>query len=365
MTGTEASRCVLLAGGGTGGHLFPGIVVAREVRRRHVTAKVVFAGTGRDVETRVLSRERFPLEQVRTVGLVGRSMTGVLRGLAMLPLGFLDAWRLLRRLRPDIVVGLGGYSSGPVVALASLCRIPTLLLEQNAVPGVTNRLLAPVVRAAAVSYASSLPFFGARGVVTGNPVRAAFFDTPPPKSVPDEPHILVLGGSQGAHAINIAMVKAAPSLATGTRPLRITHQSGEVDLQMVRDGYRAAGTMARVEPFLDAMDRAMSDADLVVCRAGATTLAELAAAGRPAILVPFPYAANDHQRLNATAFEKAGAAEVIDPDDLTAETLSDRVHALVSDDRRRVAMATQSRQLSRPDAAKSIVDRMEQLLAQT
>ena len=134
---------------------------------------------------------------------------------------------------------------------------------------------------------------------------------------------------------------------------------------MVRDGYRAAGTMARVEPFLDAMARAMSDADLVVCRAGATTLAELAAAGRPAILVPFPYAANDHQRLNATAFEKAGAAEVIDPDDLTAETLSDRVHALVSDDRRRVAMATQSRRLARPDAAKSIVDRLEELLAQS
>jgi len=354
---------VLLAGGGTGGHLFPGIAVARELRRRDPESQVMFAGAGRELEVRVLSREGLSLERVRAVGLVGRSPVAVVRGLAQLPAAFLDAGRLLYRFRPHIVVGLGGYSSGPVVLLAAMSGVATLVLEQNAVPGVTNRLLGRVVQAAAVSFADTLVCFGAKGFVSGNPVRAGFFDAALPRAVVTEPRVLVLGGSQGAHALNVAMVGAAPTIAQATRPVRVIHQSGAADLEMVRDGYRSAGATARVEPFLDAIDAEMSDADVVVCRAGATTLAELAAAGRPAILVPYPHAAKDHQRFNAAAFERLGAAEVIDPDELTAPVLAQRLLSLTVDDERRLAQADATRRLGMPNAARVIVDRMEHLIA--
>ena len=323
----------------------------------------MFAGAGRALEVKVLSHEGFALERVRAVGLVGRSPLAMLRGIAQLPAAFLDARRLLSRFRPDIVVGLGGYSSGPVVLLAALSRIATLLMEQNAVPGVTNRVLGRVVQAAAVSYEDTRSGFGAKGFVSGNPVRAGFFEAARPRPVLTEPRILVLGGSQGAHALNVAMVEAAPALVRASRPVRVTHQSGEADFEMVRDGYRLAGVTARVEPFFESMDTEMSDADVVVCRAGATTLAELAAAGRPAVLVPYPHAANDHQRLNAATFQKQGAADVIDPDELTAPRLVERLLALTVDDERRLARAGAARRLGMPDAAGTIVDRVERLIA--
>ena len=360
---TGRSVRVLLAGGGTGGHLFPGIAVARELRRRDPECQILFAGSGRELEVQVLSREGLALERVRAVGLMGRSALAVFKGLVRLPAAFLDAWRVMRRFRPDIVVGLGGYSSGPVVLLAAASRVSTLVMEQNAVPGVTNRLLGRVVQAVAVSYDDTRTCFGGRGFLSGNPVRAGFFDASRPRPVATEPHVLVLGGSQGAHSINVAMVEAGPAIAQAPRPVRITHQSGEADVEMVRNGYQAAGVIARVEPFFEAMDAEMSDADVVVCRAGATTLAELAAAGRPAILIPYPHAANDHQRFNALAFKKQGAAEVIDPDDLTTPVLSQRLLALIGDDDRRLAQAEATRRLGTPDAARMIVDRMERLVA--
>ena len=361
MTSTTVSLRVLFAGGGTGGHLFPGIAVARELLHRQPAARIWFAGSGRDLEVRVLAREGFPLERVRAVGLVGRSPLAVAKGLGALPAAFLDAAGVLRRDRPDLVVGLGGYSSGPVVLLAAVSGVPTLLLEQNAVPGVTNRLLSRVVRAAAVSFEETASHFGARGFYSGNPVRTGFFEAPPPMVAPANPRILVLGGSQGAHALNVAMIGAAPALMTGPRPIHITHQSGYADLELVRDGYQRAGVPARVEAFIDDMTVEMSDADLVVCRAGATTLAELAAAGRPAILVPFPFAANDHQRLNAAAVANVGAADVIDPNELTEDLLAERLQAWIADDAGRMSMAGASRQRARPDAATLIVDRMERL----
>ena len=360
---TETLTCVLFTGGGTGGHLFPGVAVARELARRSPATRIVFVGSGRDVESRVLSKEGLSLERVRAVGLVGRSVTAVARGLAILPAGFLDAWRVLRRHQPGLVVGLGGYSSGPVMALAALKGIPTLLLEQNAVPGVTNRLLSSLVRAAAVSYEAALPHFGSVGFVSGNPVRQGFFDLPAPRPTLAQPHILVLGGSQGAHTVNLAMIEAAPRITAAWEEARFTHQSGEADLDLVREGYRLAGATARVEPFLDGMDREMAEADVIVCRAGATTLAELAAAGRAAILVPYPHATHDHQRRNAAVVAQAGAAEVIDPADLSGLALSERLLELIADDRRRLALADANRRLGTPDAARLIVDRMERLLA--
>lgn len=356
---------VLFAGGGTGGHLFPGIAVATELRRRHPAAHVVFAGSGKTLEAKVVERAGFALDHIRTRGLIGQSAGSLLRGLALLPVSMLDAAALVRRHAPRLVVGLGGYSSGPVVLWAALRGLPTMLLEQNAVPGVTNRILARVVRAAAVTSEATLPYFGGRGFVSGNPVRAGFFVAAEQSAEPesDEVQVLVIGGSQGAHVINVAMVEAASAIALSQPPIRLTHQTGESDLGLVRKGYRAAGMPARVAPFLDEMDREMTAAQLVVCRAGATTLAELAAAGRPAVLVPFAGAANDHQRHNAAVVEAAGAAEVIDERELKGATLASRILALVSDDRRRAALAGASGRLARPDAAAAVVDRMERLLA--
>ncbi len=352
---------IVIAGGGTGGHLYPGIAVAREVRRRCPDAHATFAGTAAGIEARVVPREGFELDTIRSGGLKGKSAAALARGLALLPLSALDAWRVVSRRAPDLVIGVGGYSSGPIVLVAALRGVPTLLLEQNAVPGLTNRLLAPIVRAAAVTYESTLAYFKGKGFVSGNPVRPEFFEAGTVESAGGRsptlraPEVLVFGGSQGAHAINVAMVEAAPELASAG--VAVTHQTGERDLAMVRAGYERIGLAARVEPFLYAMEREMSAADLVVCRAGATTLAEITAAGRAAILIPLPTATDDHQRKNADVLAREGAAEVLDQRELTGHALAGRILALARDVDRRQRMGAAARRLARPDAARAIVDR--------
>jgi UDP-N-acetylglucosamine--N-acetylmuramyl-(pentapeptide) pyrophosphoryl-undecaprenol N-acetylglucosamine transferase len=347
---------VVIAGGGTGGHLYPGIAVARELLRRQPDAVVTFAGTARGIESRVVPREGFALDVLRSTGLKGTSPAALLRGLSLLPLSGVDAWRILSRRQPDLVIGVGGYSSGPVVGLAAARRIPTLLLEQNAVPGFTNRTLARIVSAAAVTFESTSGYFGRRGFVAGNPVRPEFFINGDSHAAGAPPRVLIFGGSQGAHAINVAMVEAAPRLAQEQRVV-ITHQTGERDLEFVRDGYRRAGLDARVEPFLFTMDREMKDAQLVVCRAGATTLSELTAAGRPSVLIPLPTAADDHQRRNAEVMHAAGAAELMEQKDLSGQLLATRILELTADRPRLDSMSAAARRLARPDAARVIVDR--------
>jgi UDP-N-acetylglucosamine--N-acetylmuramyl-(pentapeptide) pyrophosphoryl-undecaprenol N-acetylglucosamine transferase len=355
---------VLIAGGGTGGHLYPGIAVARALLVRVPDAQVTFVGTAAGIESRVAPREGFTLDVIRSAGLKGKSLSSLLRGLALLPASAIDAWQVLGRRRPSVVIGVGGYSSGPVVALAALRRIPTLLMEQNAVPGLTNRLLASLVSAAAVTYDESIALFGAKAFVAGNPVRPEFFHEEAygeHSSPPGAARVLVFGGSQGAHAINVAMVEAAPRLAAAAPPVAITHQTGERDVEMVRDGYRRAGIEARVEPFLFAMDREMKAADLVVCRSGATTLAELTASARPSILIPFPGATDDHQRKNAEALVKVGAARMINQQDLTGDRLAAEILSLVPDPAARRRIAEAAAQLARPDAATVIVNRVLEL----
>jgi UDP-N-acetylglucosamine--N-acetylmuramyl-(pentapeptide) pyrophosphoryl-undecaprenol N-acetylglucosamine transferase len=354
---------VVIAGGGTGGHLYPGIAVARELLARRPEATITFAGTQRGIESRVVPREGFQLDLLRSAGLKGSSPAALLRGLGLLPLSMLDAWSILSRRRPDLVIGVGGYSSGPVLLAAVLRRLPTLLLEQNAVPGLTNRILSRMVDAAAVTFDSTASFFGRRGFVAGNPVRPEFFTT---EMEPSGPHggptrVLIFGGSQGAHAINMAMVAAAPRLAAAGG-VDITHQTGERDLELVRRAYGDAGLAARVEPFLFAMDREMKRADVIVCRAGATTIAELTAAGRAAILIPLPTAADDHQRRNAEVLAATGAAEMIEQRNLTGELLAERVLDLAGNPARNAAMAEAARQFAKPDAARVIVDRALQLV---
>jgi len=349
----------VIAGGGTGGHLYPGIAVARELLARVPDAIVSFAGTAKGIETRVVPREGFALDLIRSAGLKGKSISERALGLGLLPLGAADAVGLLARRRPDLVIGVGGYSSGAVVAVAALRGIPTLLLEQNAVPGLTNRTLAPFVRAAAVTFEATLPYFKGKGFVSGNPVRSTFLDDAVgARDEPDAPvGVLIFGGSQGAHAINVAAVEAAPELARARIRLSVTHQTGERDLEMVREGYIGAGLAARVEPFLYAMDREMKRAQVVVCRAGATTLAEITAAGRAAVLVPLPTATDDHQRKNADVLARAGAADVIDQRELTGTRFAAAVLALAHDHERRERMALAARRLATPDAARVIVDR--------
>jgi len=351
---------IVVAGGGTGGHLYPGIAVAKEILARRADAVVTFAGTARGIESRVVPREGFELDVIRSGGLKGKTALARLRGLGLLPLSALDGWRVLSRRRPDLVIGVGGYSSGPVVALAAARGTPTLLLEQNAVPGLTNRLLAPLVRAAAVTYESTLPFFKGKGFVAGNPVRPEFLRLAAARREPAPGaalRVLIFGGSQGAHAINVAAVEAAPKLAASPVPLAVTHQTGERDLALVREGYERAGVDARVEPYLFEMDREMNDADIVVCRAGATTLAEITAAGKPSILVPLPTATDDHQRRNAAALRDSGAAEVIDQRELSGNRLAVRLMALAADPTGCARMAVAARELARPEAARLIADR--------
>jgi UDP-N-acetylglucosamine--N-acetylmuramyl-(pentapeptide) pyrophosphoryl-undecaprenol N-acetylglucosamine transferase len=362
---TEALR-VVIAGGGTGGHLYPGLAVAHELRRQRPDATVTFAGTAQGIEARAVPREGFDLDVLRSAGLKGKSLGHTLRGLALLPASGLDALAILRRRRPDVVLGVGGYSSGPVVLAAATRRVKTMVLEQNAVPGLANRLLARVVDAAAVTYEETVAFFGPKAVVTGNPVRAGFVEAGASRLRAEAPavraaRVLVFGGSQGAHAINLAMVDAAQALVA--LPVEVTHQTGPADLAVVRQAYEAAGLRARVEAFFDEMDREMARADLIVCRAGATTLAEVTSAGRPALLVPLPTATDDHQRKNAEALVRAGAAEMLDQRDLTGASLAASIRGLVYDPERRDRLAAQAHALSRPDAARTIVGRIIALAA--
>jgi UDP-N-acetylglucosamine--N-acetylmuramyl-(pentapeptide) pyrophosphoryl-undecaprenol N-acetylglucosamine transferase len=353
---------VVIAGGGTGGHLYPGIAVARELLSRRPDARISFAGTARGIESKVIPREGFELDLIRSAGLKGKSIVDRARGALLIPVGMVDAMRIVSARRPDLVIGVGGYSSGPVVLAAALRRVPTMLLEQNAVPGLTNRLLARFVRAAAVTFEGTKLFFGSKAIVSGNPVRPEFLSR---ESVQhDDPivRVLVFGGSQGAHAINVAMVEAASRLAAGASHIRLVHQTGERDVEMVRAGYRDAGLQAEVEPFLYDMGKRLADADIVVSRAGATTLAEITAAGKAAILIPLPTAADDHQRRNAEALAAEGAAEMLLQRDLTGGSLVDRVVSLAGDPERRRRMSEAARSLAKPDAAKVIVDRALELI---
>src|SRR5258706_5602516 len=297
---------VLIAAGGTGGHLFPGIAVADEMRRRDPARPLVFVGTRRGLESRLVPRAGYPLELLPILPLNAVGVLRLLLGLLALPWGLARAAALLRRLRPEAVLGVGGYAGGPVVLVAALLGVRTVILEPNATPGFTNRVLRPLVERAACGYPETLRAFGRKGVLTGNPVRGGFASLPRKAHLPPLV-LLVFGGSQGSRILNRTMVAALPHLP-GAERLRIVHQTGEAMHAEVTAAYAAAGRDADVLPFLDDMERRFAAADLVCSRSGATTCAELAAAGRAAVLVPIAQAPGDHQRKNALALASAGAA---------------------------------------------------------
>jgi UDP-N-acetylglucosamine--N-acetylmuramyl-(pentapeptide) pyrophosphoryl-undecaprenol N-acetylglucosamine transferase len=344
----------VIAAGGTGGHIFPGIALAREVIARRPGASVVFVGTGRGLEGRLIPSAGFPLERVSASGFAGKGLGARLLALGRLPIGILEARRLLRRLAPRAVAGVGGYVTVPVILAARSLSIPTLIHESNALPGIANRLLSRVATRVAVGLEAARARLPGSSVVTGNPVRPEFFAAPPLDPARSTRRVLVFGGSQGSAALNAAMIEAVPHLAAGG--LEVIHQTGEKWLASARAACPHPPEGWRFEPFLPRLYEPMAWCDLVVCRAGAMTLSELAAAGRPAVLVPLSSATHGHQLENARAFARAGAALVLEEKDLSGPGLAQAVRGLLADAPGLARMGQEARRLARPEAAARLAE---------
>ncbi|CAN5606192.1 undecaprenyldiphospho-muramoylpentapeptide beta-N-acetylglucosaminyltransferase [soil metagenome] len=352
---------VLIAAGGTGGHIYPGIAVAKEIMRRDAENEVLFVGTARGLEKKIVPDSGFQLSLINSTGLKNVGFIGKIKGLSVLPKSFLEARKIIRQFRPHVVVGAGGYVSGPVLTMAAIMGVPTLVMDSNALPGFTNRRLALFIDKAALTFDEAVPYFGKKGVVTGNPVRTEFFDVPA-KERGDVLHILIFGGSQGAHAINIAVAEALGHLEEYEGPLTVTHQTGEADFDAVREAYNNSKfSGADIRPFISDIFVEFGKADLIICRSGATTCAEVAAAGKAAIMIPFPLAADDHQRKNAEALQNAGAAKMILQKDLTGQALANEVKNLIESPTAIDDMESAARRLGRPDAARATADIIEEL----
>lgn len=346
---------VTIAGGGTGGHVIPALAIGRELREKH-GAELLFIGTARGLETKLVPEAGFRLELVRSGQLKNVSLTTRLKTFMDLPVGVERCVRLLRQFRPQVVVGVGGYASGPAILAAGLLRIPTLAYEPNAVPGMTNRISGKFVSAAAVNFPQTMQFFR-NAEVTGVPVRPEIFGLPP-KPADAAPQLLVTAGSQGAAVFNDIVPRIAPRLLRNLPQLRIVHQSGPRHLETTRAAYAASGADPerwQVEAFLTNMPAYYAAADLVLARSG-STVAELCAAGKPSLLVPFPQAADDHQRKNAEVLVQAGAAEMMLQADVTPESMERVLFDLLSDAPRREAMAACARAMGRPGALERIAE---------
>ncbi len=342
----------ILAGGGTGGHVIPALAIAQELRKQY-GAEVLFIGTARGIENRLVPAAGFPLRLVQVGALNKVSLKTRLKTLFDLPRAVWDSRRILAEFRPDIVIGVGGYASGPAMLAAILKRIPTLAFEPNVVPGFANRIVARMVSGAAVHFDETAQYFP-RAEVTGVPVREAFFAIAGKATANDRPTLLVFGGSQGANAINRAMIQCLPALVKQVPNIHIIHQTGERDYNDAQMAYHQAGSSAEVYPFITDMPAFFARADLVLCRSGASTVAEIAAAGKPAVFVPFPRAADDHQRVNAQALERAGAAVVVEETKLERVWLADTIAALLGDPGRLQRMSEAARKLAHPNAARDI-----------
>lgn len=355
---------LMIAGGGTGGHIYPAIAIAREFVARDARRRVVFVGTEKGLEKTIVPKAGFPLEFINVGGLKGKGGVDLLRNLMRLPLGFIDAWRAVGRHRPSVVLGVGGYSSGPVLLAAWLRRVPTIIHEANAFPGLANRVMAPMVTEVAVAFDEALPRMRRKaGAVTGNPIRQEFFELGRTVAQPGaKRRLLIFGGSQGSRIINRTMSDALASMTALADSLEIVHQTGPNDLDQVRAAYeKSAFAGARVVPYLDPMADEIAAAEVVVCRAGAMTIGELCAVGRASVLIPFAAATNNHQELNARVVERAGGAVVITEPELTAERLSAAISDVLSDSQRAARMGAAAKTLGVPDATKKIVDLIEKI----
>lgn len=352
------SKRLLIAGGGTGGHLFPGVAIAEELRARHPDAEIRFVGTRRGIEARVLPELGWDLELIEVSGLKTVGALGALRGLFRLPRALWQARRVIKRFAPDAVIGVGGYASGPVVLMARLRGIPTAICEQNSIPGLTNKILGRIARVVFLSFSESRRYFKPKKIVmSGNPVRRDLVQ----KLLAAQPGarervgVLVCGGSQGAVAVNELASRALIALAQ-EHPVAIVHQTGEKDLAATEQRYAQAGVAATCSAFIKDMATAYQQADVIIGRAGATTVAELAIAGKPAVFIPYPFAADNHQVTNAREMADAGAALMFEQATLTADKLADALRPLLGDAALRARMGAQMKALAKPDAAATVVD---------
>ena len=342
---------VIIAGGGTGGHVIPALAIAHELRSRY-GAEVAFVGTRRGIETRLVPNAGFTLHLVDVGALKNVSLMTRVRTLFDLPRSVLRAAQVLSQTRASVVIGVGGYASGPAMLAAAIVGVRSIAFEPNVVPGFANRVAASTVAAAAVQFEETCRYFR-NCYITGVPVRHAFFDVPM-KTPGGRPTLLVFGGSQGAHAINAATIAALAELRRRMPEIHIIHQTGEKDYDSATAAYLDSGISAEVSPFIDHMPETFARADLLVCRSGASTCAEITAAGKPAIFVPFPRAADDHQRRNAEALARKGAALLLPEKELTSEGLVEAVTTLLGDPARRQAMAQAAKSLSHPNAARDV-----------
>ncbi len=352
---------LLIAGGGTGGHVFPAIAVAREWMKRGEGRDVVIVGTERGLEAKLVPAAGLPLETIRVAGLKGMSAGKLLRNAAKLPLGMMDAASILKKHRVSAAFGVGGYASGPMMLMAVLRRVPTVIFEPNAAPGFANRRLAPFVTRIATAHEAAAQRWGKRAVVTGCPVRAEFFQVQPKVRRSGPFTILITGGSQGALPINRAVVDMLDLLLPRRNELFLVHQSGERDYNAVRVAYARREFKAEVVPFISNMAERFAQTDLIVCRSGAITVAEIAAAGRAAIFIPFAAATDSHQLRNAQVFADAGAARLIPQPELTPQRLADEIFSLLDQPERIQEIGGRAHALARPRAVEDIVDLIEEV----
>jgi len=344
---------IVIAGGGTGGHLYIGIALARELARQGPGAEFLFVGTRYGLESRILPKEGYRLAFIESAGLKGMGIRSLVKNLALVPRSLAQSGRIVRDYRPAVVVGVGGYSSGPVVLAGWLLRLPTLVIEPNAHPGLANRWLAHVVDRAALALPDEGKYFGRKGVVTGIPVREEFARVPR-RETRTPFTLLIYGGSQGSHALNEIVCSELPALKSLGEDLRLIHQTGEKELDRVRQAYCGAGITGEVRAFLPRIYEEFACADLILSRSGAGTVAELTVAGRASILVPFPGAADDHQAKNARALESYGAAKMIPEQDWHSGTLTNELRHFMEYPQELGRMEESARSLAKPRAAEQI-----------
>ncbi len=351
---------LLIAGGGTGGHVFPALAIAREWMSRGTEREVVLVGTQRGIEMKLVPQAGLPLETLRVAGLKGKGGGTLVKNLAMLGPGLADAFAVLRKHKPVAAFGVGGYAAGPMMLATWLSGVPNVIFEPNAEPGFTNRVLARISKRIATGYDVSARAWGKKAVVTGCPVRVEFFSIAP--RTPQKPfHLLITGGSQGALAINRAVVDAMDRLAARKNELAIVHQTGERDYNAVRAAYGRREYAAEVVPFLTNMAERFAWADVIVCRAGAITAAEIAASGRAAIFIPFGHATDSHQLRNAQEMARVGAGRVIPEPELTPERLTNEIFSLLDQPGEIERQSCAARSLARPNAARDIVNMIEEV----
>ncbi len=348
---------IIIAGGGTGGHVIPALAIAQQLKKQF-SAEVLFIGTARGMETRLVPQAGFPLELIQVGALKNVSLMTRLKTIFDLPRAITASSRMLTAFDPEVVIGVGGYASGPAMVAAIRRRLPTLAFEPNVVPGFANRMIARWVSTAAVHFEETCQYFP-NCRVTGVPVRPAFFDVPAKNG--GAPTLLVFGGSQGAHAINLAMMESLTGLREKVPGIHIIHQTGQRDYEQVLAAYRESGISGEVHKFIDDMPDTFGRADLLVCRSGASTVGEITAAGKPAIFVPFPAAADDHQNVNARALERMGAAVVVEESNLGAAYLVDTIAALIGDAGRLRSMSAAAKSLAHPKAVEEIAEMVARL----